>query len=98
MSWICPWCGVENDIAMPEGRHVEKCYHCEKDVPSREAFKKYKEKLIDALEKEKFQLELQVDRLDYKIDGIKEASFDRPKVRVIAKDQAKLPLSNGVLV
>jgi DNA repair exonuclease SbcCD ATPase subunit len=98
MSWICPWCGIENDTEEPEGRQTEKCRACKKVVPSREGLQKMKDteaKALrsqwDELDTEICALEVEKDRLEDRIHEIEGASFDREKVRRITKDQAKLP-------
>lgn len=99
MSWICPWCGVENDTEMPEGRHTANCRACKKVVPSREGLRNLKtveagklRKKWDEIENEITQLEYEKDRIEASIRDIESASFDdRDKVRIVAKDQVQLP-------
>jgi len=90
MSWVCPWCGNEHETELPEGRMTTECWHCHKTVPSKDNFRRFREKEIERLEAERFQLELQMDRIEYEIIDLKSASFDRPKVRHIPRDQTKL--------
>lgn len=98
MSWICPWCGVENDTPEPEGRQQEKCRSCKKIVPSREGLQKMKDGELKKLNEEYSENECEIEelerqnrRLEDRIHEIEEASFDREKVRFVAKDQQKLP-------
>ena len=91
VSWICPWCGHENDHALPESRGTVECWYCHKNVPSKENFRKFRREKIKKLEDEKEALEDQIYALECQIYELNEASFDREKVRHITRDQQKLP-------
>lgn len=92
MSWICPWCGVENDSGEPEGRHNQTCRSCHETVPPREKFEDFKRGKMNGISDRIDELQTEIFWLEIDAKNINQAEYDREKVRMpLAQDQQTLP-------
>ena len=53
MTWICPWCGTENELEEKIGRNEPKCRKCKEERISAEQLEDMKAKCVRNLQEEK---------------------------------------------